>query len=80
MDHLTYWQSKSKTTVEARKRGGSGVFFAETALIKENQIRLEKRMDHMETEQKHYHYNWAEVEDEGARFENLIAGHLLKKD
>ena len=29
-------------------------------------------------EQKHYHYNWAEVENEGARFENLIAGHLLK--
>ena len=29
-------------------------------------------------EQKHYHYNWAEVQDEGARFENLTAGHLLK--
>ena len=29
-------------------------------------------------EQKHYHYNWAEVQDKGARFENLIAGHLLK--
>ena len=29
-------------------------------------------------EQKHYHYNWAEVSDEGARFENLVAGHLLK--
>ena len=29
-------------------------------------------------EQKHYHYNWAEVQNEGARFENLIAGHLLK--
>lgn len=29
-------------------------------------------------EQKHYHYNWSEVQDEGARFENLIASHLLK--
>ena len=29
-------------------------------------------------EQKHCHYNWAEVPDEGARFENLTAGHLLK--
>jgi len=29
-------------------------------------------------EQKHYHYNWAEVQDDGARFENLVAGHLLK--
>ena len=29
-------------------------------------------------EQKHYHYNWAEIPDEGARFENLIASHLLK--
>ena len=29
-------------------------------------------------EQKHYHYNWAEVQDEGARFENLVAGHILK--
>ncbi len=30
-------------------------------------------------EQKHYHWNWAEVDDEGARFENLIASHLLKR-
>ncbi len=29
-------------------------------------------------EQKHYHYNWADVEDEGARFENLVASHVLK--
>ena len=29
-------------------------------------------------EKKHYHYNWAAVQDKGARFENLIAGHLLK--
>ncbi len=29
-------------------------------------------------DQKHYHYNWAEVKDESIRFENLIAGHLLK--
>ena len=29
-------------------------------------------------EKKHYHYNWAEVQEKGARFENLIAGHLLK--
>ena len=29
-------------------------------------------------EKKHYHYNWADVQDKGARFENLIAGHLLK--
>ncbi len=29
-------------------------------------------------EQKHYHYNWAEVEDEGLRFENLVASHILK--
>ena len=29
-------------------------------------------------EKKHYHYNWAEVQDKSARFENLIAGHLLK--
>lgn len=29
-------------------------------------------------ERKHYHYNWAEVEDEKARFENLVASHILK--
>ena len=29
-------------------------------------------------EQKHYHCNWAEVEDERARFENLVASHILK--
>ena len=28
--------------------------------------------------QKHYHYNWAEVKEAGARFENLVASHLLK--
>ena len=37
-----------------------------------NQLRAVKK------EQKHYHYNWADVPSEGARFENLIAGHLLK--
>ena len=29
-------------------------------------------------ERKHYHTNWADVPDEGPRFENLVAGHLLK--
>ncbi len=29
-------------------------------------------------ESKHYHFNWIFVEEEGARFENLIAFHLLK--
>ena len=29
-------------------------------------------------EQKHYHYDWAVVDDEAARFENLVACHLLK--
>lgn len=32
----------------------------------------------LKKEQKHYHYNWSEVQDKGARFENLIASHLLK--
>ncbi len=36
------------------------------------------RLRAVKKEQKHYHYNWAEVANEGARFENLIAGHLLK--
>jgi predicted AAA+ superfamily ATPase len=29
-------------------------------------------------EQKHYHYDWNIVENEGARFECLVAAHLLK--
>ena len=29
-------------------------------------------------ERKHYHYDWSVVADEGARFENLVASHLLK--
>ena len=29
-------------------------------------------------EQKHYHFDWAAVEGEVARFENMVAGHLLK--
>ncbi len=28
--------------------------------------------------QKHYHFDWSQVADEGARFENLVASHLLK--
>ncbi|MBX7149795.1 AAA family ATPase [bacterium] len=29
-------------------------------------------------EQKHYHYDWNLVKDPGARFENMVAVHLLK--
>lgn len=29
-------------------------------------------------EQKHYHLDWSQVKDEGARFENMVACHLLK--
>ncbi len=29
-------------------------------------------------EQKHYHYDWSLVKKESARFENLVASHLLK--
>ncbi len=29
-------------------------------------------------EQKHYHFDWTLVQDMSARFENLIASHLLK--
>ena len=29
-------------------------------------------------EKKLYLWDWSEIEDEGARFENLVAGHLLK--
>ena len=36
------------------------------------------RLRSLKKEQKHYHYNWAEVSDLSARFENLVAGHLLK--
>jgi predicted AAA+ superfamily ATPase len=27
---------------------------------------------------KHYHFDWPLVADAGARFENLVASHLLK--
>ena len=29
-------------------------------------------------ERKHYHFDWSVVRDDGARFENLVACHLLK--
>jgi predicted AAA+ superfamily ATPase len=29
-------------------------------------------------EQKHYHFDWSLVPDDGPRFENLVASHLLK--
>ena len=29
-------------------------------------------------EQKHYHFDWTLVEDDAARFENLVAAHFLK--
>ena len=37
-----------------------------------------KPLRSLKKEKKHYHYNWADVQNEGARFENLTAGHLLK--
>ena len=37
-----------------------------------------KKLRSLKKEKKHYHYNWAEVQNEGPRFENLIASHLLK--
>ncbi len=36
------------------------------------------RIKAVKKEQKHYHYDWAVVNDEAARFENLVACHLLK--
>ena len=36
------------------------------------------RIKAVKKEQKHYHYDWAVVDDEAARFENLVACHLLK--
>ena len=29
-------------------------------------------------EAKHYHFDWTVIEEDGIRFENLIASHLLK--
>lgn len=29
-------------------------------------------------EQKHYHYDWNLIQDEGCRFENFVACHILK--
>lgn len=36
------------------------------------------RLRAVRKEQKHYHVDWSLVPDEGARFENLVASHLLK--
>ena len=36
------------------------------------------RLRAVKKEQKHYHVDWSIVPDEGARFENLVASHLLK--
>ena len=36
------------------------------------------RLRAVKQEQKHYHYDWSVVPDEGPRFENLVASHLLK--
>lgn len=32
----------------------------------------------LKKEQKHYHFDWGNITDHGARFENLVACHLLK--
>jgi len=37
-----------------------------------------KKLRSVSVEKKHYHFNWALCPDEAARFENLVAGHLLK--
>jgi len=36
------------------------------------------RLRAVKKEQKHYHYDWTLVPDDGARFENVVASHLLK--
>ncbi len=36
------------------------------------------RIKALKRDAKHYHYDWTLVENEGARFENLVASHLLK--
>jgi predicted AAA+ superfamily ATPase len=36
------------------------------------------RLRAVKKEQKHYHVDWSVVQDDGPRFENLIAAHLLK--
>ena len=36
------------------------------------------RLRAVKKERKHYHFDWTVVPDPAARFENLIAGHLLK--
>jgi hypothetical protein len=36
------------------------------------------RLRAVKKERKHYHYDWSVVQDQGARFENLVASHLLK--
>jgi predicted AAA+ superfamily ATPase len=36
------------------------------------------RLRAVKKEQKHYHFDWTVVADQAARFENLVASHLLK--
>jgi hypothetical protein len=36
------------------------------------------RIRAVKKEQKHYHFDWSVVPDEGPRFENMVASHLLK--
>jgi len=36
------------------------------------------RIRAVKKEQKHYHFDWAVVPEDAARFENLVASHLLK--
>jgi predicted AAA+ superfamily ATPase len=36
------------------------------------------RLRAVKKERKHYHYDWSVVHSPGARFENLVAAHLLK--
>jgi predicted AAA+ superfamily ATPase len=38
----------------------------------------EPRLRAVKKERKHYHYDWSIVHSPGARFENLVASHLLK--
>ena len=36
------------------------------------------RLRAVKKEQKHYHFDWTVIDDSAARFENLVASHLLK--
>ena len=73
----TRFPSPSRTTVPAAVAGWLAILERLYAVFRLAPFGA-PRIRAVKQAQKHYHFDWSVVPDDGPRFENLVAGHLLK--